>query len=162
MAVYSVIGVGEHHKYFDDNSYHDVIRYISQDGFAPYMGGVNLTSIETAALEMQATAASFGKDEGKRLRHTVLSFHESERVAPEQAYAYGQQIIQYYAPVYQMAFAVHTNAGNIHIHFVMNQVSYVDGSRYRGQRKDYYDFKNYIASVIRRPVLLTKNAHPEI
>lgn len=161
MAIYSVMGVGEHHKFFDDNSYIDAINYIRQDGNNPYVGVVNLTSMETAAAEMQATAASFGKDSGKRLRHTVLSFHESEHVTPKQAHAYGQQIIQHYADEYQMAYAVHTNTENPHIHFVMNQISYVDGSRYRGQKKDYYGFRNHIASVIHHPVLLVKNAHPE-
>ena len=161
MAIYSVMGVGEHHKFFDDNSYHDAIRYIRQDGHAPYVGMVNLSSMETAAAEMQATAASFEKDSGKRLRHSVLSFDTSEHVTPEQAHTYGHQIIQYYAPKYQMAYAVHMNTENPHIHFVMNQVSYVDGHRYRGQKKDYYDFRNHIASVIHHPVLLVKNAHPE-
>lgn len=161
MAIYSVMGVGEHQKFFDDHSYRDAINYIRQDGHTPYAGVVNLTSMETAAAEMQATAASFGKDSGKRLRHTVLSFYESEHVTPEQAYAYGQQIIHYYAPEYQMAYAVHTNTENPHIHFVMNQISYVDGHRYRGQKKDYYDFRNHIASVIHCPVLLVKNTHPE-
>ena len=161
MAIYSVMGVGEHHKFFVDNSYIDAINYIRQDGHAPYVGMVNLSSMETAAAEIQATAASFEKDSGKRLRHSVLSFHESEHVTPEQAHAYGQQIVQYYALEYQMAYSVHMNTENPHIHFVMNQVSYVDGHRYRGQKKDYYDFRNHIASVIHHPVLLVKNAHPE-
>lgn len=161
MAVYSVMGVGEHRKFFDENSYVDAIHYIRQDGKAPYVGGANITSIETAAAEMQATAASFGKDSGKRLRHSVLSFDKSEHVTPEQAHAYGQQIIQHYAPKYQIAYAVHTNTENPHIHFVMNQVSYVDGSRYRGRKDDYYGFKSHIASVIHNPVLLMKNKHPE-
>jgi len=161
MAIYSVMGVGEHGKFFDENSYIYAINYIRQGGNNPYVGMVNLTSIETAAAEMQATAASFEKDSGKRLRHTVLSFHESEHVTSELAYAYAQQIIQHYAPEYQMVFAVHTNTENPHIHFVMNQISYVDGHRYKGQKRDYYDFRNHIASVIHHPVLLVKNAHPE-
>ena len=161
MAIYSVIGVGEHGKFFDENSYQDAITYISQNGTAPYMGGENLTSMETAAAEMKATAVSFGKDSGKRLRHSVLSFDESEHVTPEQAHTYGQQIIQHYAPEYQIAYAVHANTENPHIHFVMNQISCKDGHRYRGQKQDYYDFKRHIQSVIHRPVLLVKNTHPE-
>lgn len=161
MAIYSVIGVGEHHKFFDENSYRDAINYISQGGKASYVGGANITSIETAAAEMQATAAAFEKDSGKRLRHSVVSFDPSEHVTPDQAHAYSQQIIQHYAPEYQIAYAVHTNTSHLHIHLVMNQVSYVDGHRYRGDKKDYYDFKKHIESVIHRPVILIKNKHPE-
>lgn len=161
MTIYSVIGVGEHHKFFDANSYHDAIRYISQNGTAPYVGGANITSMETAATEMKATATAFGKDSGKRLRHSVVSFDQSEGITPEQAHAYGQQIIQYYAPEYQIAYAVHTNTENPHIHLVMNQVSYVDGHRYRGDKADYYSFKRHIQSVTHRPVMLMNNKHPE-
>ena len=28
MAIYNVVGVGQHNKFFDDNSYHDVLDYI--------------------------------------------------------------------------------------------------------------------------------------
>ena len=37
MATYKVIGVGQLKKYFDENSYHDVINYIF--GHASSIGG---------------------------------------------------------------------------------------------------------------------------
>lgn len=161
MTIYSVIGVGEQKKFFDENSYHDAINYIDQYGKARYTGGMGISSMETAAEEMRQNATSFRKDSGKRVRHSVLSFRKEEHVTAEQAHAYGQKIVEYYAPEYQIAYAVHENTEHPHIHFIMNQVAHTDGHRYGGKKKDYYDFKYYIQSVIHQPVLLVKNAHPE-
>lgn len=151
MATYKVIGVGQHKKYFDGNSYHDVINYIF--GHASSIGG-NVQSAETAADEMLYVANHFNKNKGKRLRHSMLSFSKGERVSPEIANNYALGIIQYYADEYQIVYAVHNNTDEVHIHFVMNQVSYKDGYKYTGQKKDYYGFKKYIESIIGTYVIL--------
>ena len=120
MANYSVIGVGQHKKYFDKNAYHDISNYICNPAKAAYVGGAGVSSLETAGAEMEQVAIKFGKNSGKRLRHSVLSFDSKENVSPEKANAYAQKIIQFYAPEYQIAYAVHTNTDNVHIHLAMN------------------------------------------
>lgn len=145
MANYKVVGVGEHQKYFDENSYHDVIDYIFNH--ATYIDGAGIDSLETAADEMLNTAIHFDKNSGKRLRHSVLSFADWEVVTPEMADAFAREIIQHYAPEYQIVYAVHTNQDNLHIHFVMNQISYVDGHRYRGQKQDYRAFEKHMRNL---------------
>lgn len=161
MANYSVVGVGQHKKYFDENSYHDVSNYICNPVKAAYVGGAGVTSVETAGNEMEQIAIKFGKNSGKHLRHSTLSFATEENVSPEKANEYAQRIIQYYAPEYQIAYAVHTNTDNVHIHLVMNQVSYVDGHRYQGKKKDYYDFKKYMGKVTHLPIILSKDKASE-
>ena len=155
MATYKVIGVGEHGKYFDENAYHDTLRYIFDPNKAVYIGGSGISSPEKAAEEMQSIAAQFGKDSGKRVRHSVVSFHPSEGVSLENAKLYAQRIIQYYAPDYQIAYAVHGNTDEVHIHLVMNQIG-LDGSRYQGKKLDYYNFINHIKSVTHLPVIPSK------
>lgn len=157
MANYSVIGVGQHKKYFDENAYHDVSNYICNPAKAAYVGGAGVSSLETAGAEMEQVAIKFGKNSGKRLRHSTLSFESEENVSPEKANEYAQKIIQYYATEYQIAYAVHTNTENVHIHMVMNQISHVDGHRYQGKKKDYYDFKRYMGKVTHLPVILVKD-----
>ncbi len=152
MAVYNVIGVGEKGKFFDPNSYRDAINYIAKSDHACYVGGANLTSIETAAEEMQQNAAKFHKDKKKRIRHSVLSFKPDENVTAEMANEYAQQMIQHYAPEYQIAYAVHDNTENTHIHFVMNMVS-LNGEKYGGKKKDYYDFQRYMKRVCHLPIM---------
>ena len=43
-----------------------------------------------------------------------------------------------------MVYAVHENPANPHIHIVMNSVSYVDGHRYYGTKKEHYDLMKVI------------------
>ena len=162
MAVYSVIGIGDKKKYFDVNAYRDAIYYIARPDHACYTGFANLTSMENAAAEMQQNAAAFGKDKGKRIRHSVLSFdHETENVSAELADQFAQEIIQYYAPEYQITYAVHNNTEDIHIHFVMNMVG-LDGEKYGGKRKDYYDFQKYMRQVTNMKVMNIKESrHPQ-
>lgn len=153
MSTYKVFGYQEHHKFYDENAYWDATHYITNPQKAVYTGGCNLTSLDTASKEMEETAKSFGKNSGKRIRHSELSFSREEGVTAEQANQFAQAIIQHYAPEYQIIYAVHGNTENVHIHFVMNQISYVDGHRYQGKKKDYYDFMRHIGAVTHLPVI---------
>lgn len=153
MSVYTVVGVGQHGKFFDENAYYDANAYIFDEKKATYIGGANITSAESAAEEMHQVAVKFGKDKGKRVRHSVLSFKQSENVSPEKADSFANEIIQFYAPDFQISYAVHDNTDETHIHFVMNQISYQDGHRYEGKKKDYYDFMKHIKSVTHFPVI---------
>lgn len=162
MATYTVIGVGQHGKYFDEAAYQDAINYIFNPDNASYCGGLGVSSTESASAEMLDTAIAFGKNNGKRLRHSVLSFEENEYVSPELADQYAQEIIQHYGAEYQTVYAVHTNTDNTHIHFVMNQISYIDGHRYRGKKKDYYAFKKHMSNITHLPIIMSKDKASEI
>lgn len=120
---------------------------------AAYAGGCNVETLERAAQEMEAVAKAFGKNKGKRVRHSELSFSAEEGISAEQADLYAREIVLHYAPEYQIVYAVHDDTENTHIHFVMNQISYVDGHRYQGKKKDYYDFMRHIGSVTHLPVI---------
>jgi len=158
MAVYKVAGIGEKKKFSDPSSYTDAINYIFfKDQKAAFVGGANISSPENAAKEMQAVAASFNKDKGRRVRHSILSFDKHENISIEQANAFAKDIIQHYAPEYQIAYAVHDNTDEVHLHLVMNQISFVDGHRYRGKKRDYYDFKRHMSKVTQCPILLLKD-----
>ena len=156
MASYKVVGVGEHGKYFDSTAYQDTLNYITNPEKAAYTGACNLMSVETAAQEMEHTAESFGKNCGKRVRHSVLSFSQADRVTPEQADRYAQEILQHYAPDFQLVYAVHTNTEDVHVHMVMNQIAYTDGHRYRGKKGDYHAFLRHMKQVTHRPVIAVK------
>ena len=153
MARYKVFGYGEEDKFRDEHAYYDVTNYIMQPQKAAYVGGYHITCLACAGQEMEQVARHFHKDKGKRIRHSELSFSEEEGISPEQAAVLGSKIAAYYAPQYQILFAVHTNTDHIHIHFVMNQISYVDGTRYQGKRKDYHDFIKHMRRVTGLPII---------
>lgn len=151
MALYKVVGVGERKKYSDETSYYNVINYILNH--AVYSGAENIWSINTAADEMLNAAVFFNKNSGKRVRHSVLSFGAWEGVTPEMADEFARKIILHYADRYQIVYAVHANTDEVHIHFVMNMISFVDGERYDGKKDDYYEFIEHMKSVVHRPVI---------
>lgn len=151
-----VTGIGEHGKFFDNNAYRDAVNYIADPAKAAYVGGCNISSVEHAAEEMQQTAETYGKNSGKRVRHSIVSFGTKSDTSAEDARAYAEKIVQYYQPEYQTVYAVHQNTDNVHIHLVMNQISYVDGHRYRGKKQDFYAFKKHISEVTHSPVVYVK------
>lgn len=79
-------------------------------------------------------------DSGPRLRHSVLSFSPDEGLSPAEVKNIASQAIKYYEDKYQIVAAVHEDREHLHIHFGMNTTSYLDGSKYHGEKKDYYDF----------------------
>ena len=44
-------------------------------------------------------------------------------------------------------YAVHEDVPHPHIHFVMNYISYLDGSRYRGDKQDYWAYIKELKSI---------------
>lgn len=153
---YTVTGIGEHGKFFDNNAYRDSINYIFSPEKAAYIGGCNVSCAERAAQEMEQTAEIFHKNKGKRVRHSIISFDAKSGMDAENAKICADKIIQYYAPEYQIVYAVHDNTDNVHIHLVMNQIAYTDGHRYQGKKKDFYDFQKYIGDITKRPVIYAK------
>lgn len=157
MANYKVVGVGQHGKYFDDRAYQNVIAYDVRPGKAAFIGGAGISSVNAAAQEMQDSAYRFGKNKGKRIRHSILSFAKDENITPAQANEFAQEIIKFYAPQFQIIYGVHTDTDVLHIHFAMNQVSFIDGHRYEGKKKDYYNFMKHMRKVTHLPIIPTKD-----
>ena len=85
MSTYKVAGRGEKNKFFDEAAYRSAVNYVLDPEKAVYAGGCNVSSVRLAAQEMEETAMEFGKENGKKVRHSVLSFGENEHVTPEQA-----------------------------------------------------------------------------
>ena len=148
MAIYRIINSAG--KYHDSHSHSDVIRYAASpektkpDGI---FGGA--VPPEIAAAAMEGVARAYHKDSGVHLRHSVLSFSPTERVSAEDTKAIAKKAIKFYETDYQIIAAVHEDTDHPHIHFVMNTVSYRDGSKYRGKKKDYYAFHRYMNKLVR-------------
>ena len=152
MAIYKVIGIGEDKTFQDESSYFAAIGYIF--GHACYKGGMNINCLSSAAEEMLEHSKSCGKNSGRRIRHSVLSFEDHDGITAVEADKLAKAIILYYEN-YQIVYAVHNDVYNVHIHFIMNQVD-LNGARYTGRKEDYYNFKEWIQMVTNRKVLLMR------
>lgn len=149
MAVLKVIGIGEHGKFQGPKSFQDLNDYCGRYNKTLGFIGGRAVYPQYAADEMLMVTQAYGKEHGLNLRHMVLSFDPKEISQPEYALALAYTIAGFYSNRYQIFYGVHCDTKKLHIHFAMNKTSYIDGKKYNGTKKDYYDFRNYISCVLR-------------
>lgn len=90
----------------------------------------------------------YGKCEGRQLRHFIVSFAKSENIDSQDAFYIGYEVCQYYSDRYQIIYGLHENTDDLHIHFVMNTVSYVDGKMYREGYSDFNTLKALVDNIV--------------
>ncbi len=136
-------------KYHDENALRNVIAYCCDPDKTEHhhIYGIGV-SVQDAAEQMEGLAAAYRKTSGIRLRHMVLSFEPREKISLYKVNQIAYQAAWYYGRKYQIIYAVHEDRDHLHIHFVMNTVSYVDGHKYAGKKEDYYAFQRYLADIL--------------
>ncbi len=91
--------------------------------------------------DMRAVQERFGKTVGVVALHAYQSFREGE-VTPEQCHEIGVVLARkVWGKRFQVLVATHMNTDNLHNHFVINSVSYVDGKKYEQRRSQYAEFR---------------------
>ena len=103
-----------------------------------YVTGVNCADEPSvAARQFTQTKKSFGKTDGLQCMHGYQSFKPGE-VTPEVAHKIGLELAKrVWGDKYEVLVSTHVNTGAIHNHFVLNSVSFIDGSRYHCNQKSY-------------------------
>ena len=102
-----------------------------------------------AAEQMHIVKRYWHQEHGKQLRHFVLSFNAKESAEISHANDLilgGYGICGYYGVAgYQAVFGIHRpNPSNWHIHFVVNNVSYVTGERLPENNRQDYQLRDYM------------------
>ena len=101
-----------------------------------YVSGINCMP-DTATCEMRNTKKQFFKTTGIQCFHGVQSFVKGE-VTPEQAHEIGMKLAEeLWGDRFQIVVSTHLNTDNLHNHFVLNSVSFLDGKRFCNTKKDY-------------------------
>lgn len=149
MAIFKVIN-GEH-RYFNDDAIENAIHYIylpfkARHGF---IGGAGVAP-ECPAESMQLVSQRFGKLNGVQLRHYIISFAPHEMNDPAKVNKIACEIAGFIGREYQVAFAVHEDKPHLHIHFIANAVSYIDGHRCKGTRSEFFALQNAIKQILRK------------
>lgn len=136
-------------KYHDKDAIDDVISYVLRnDKTSPELVGGFCVNPYMAADQFKIIARIHNKDFGVHLRHMIISFSNTEPVGTDKAKKIAYQIAAYYGDEYQIIYAVHIDAGNLNIHFVMNTVSFRTGMKYDGKKQDYYQFIAHMKQVL--------------
>ena len=101
-----------------------------------YVSGINCMP-DTAFYEMKNVKRQFFKTGGIECYHAIQSFAEKE-VTPEQAHEIGLKLAEeLWGDKFQVVVLTHLNTDNIHNHFVLNSVSFLNGKRFCNTKKDY-------------------------
>ena len=84
----------------------------------------------------------FGKEHGRMYQHGVISWHRDEAVKPEIALEFGKDFVSKQYPNNQTLVSVHTDREHVHLHFIVNTVSFMDGKMLHWKRSDLKAAKN--------------------
>ena len=120
-------------KEYLDKDLYVAIRYVENDDKTDqtmFVSGINCSK-HNAYNEMIAVKRRFG-ERGKNIAyHGYQSFAAGE-VTPDEAHDIGMETArQMWGAKYQVVVTTHLNTDNIHNHFVINSVSFVDGKKFR-------------------------------
>lgn len=116
-----------------------------------YIGGANVDP-KNAEEEMGAVKRAYRKTEGRIARHFVVSLGSDGVFLPHEANILARKICEYYCMRFQIVYAVHEDTKNLHIHFVMNTVSFVDGRMFSEGPAELQRFKYYVQQLINEHV----------
>lgn len=128
----------------------NVINYVSREFKQTHdtdtIKGVNVADNPAiATLQMLNTKNSFGKEEGRQYQHYVLSFSTEEKISAKEAIDYAEKHAEAcFGDRHEVFLAVHQNSdgSKLHVHYIVNSVSYIDGLKIQTSRDDYENFKN--------------------
>ena len=62
--------------------------------------------------------------------HRIISFRDLDYILPSEAFQLARYIANAYGEKYITAYGVHLDTNHIHIHLMVNSVSWGDGSRF--------------------------------
>lgn len=143
--------------YIDNSAVTDVIRYCAKDGAEIKGRGVFLDSIDTIVQGFIDIKRLFHKTEGKQLHHLVISIYkfeiikdkkkinitkESQRICSE---LISNEVIDLiYKLGYQCCSFIHNDTNTLHIHIVINSVSYIDGRKLSNMKELMKIVLNYL------------------
>lgn len=101
-----------------------------------YVSGINCVA-QIAYREMTIVKKQFNKLDGILGYHAYQSFKGNE-VTPEIAHEIGVKLAEeIWGDRFQVLVTTHVNTKNVHNHFVVNSVSFVDGKKYYNKKDTY-------------------------
>ena len=119
-------------EYLDEDLY-AAIRYVENDDKTDqtmFVSGINCSK-HNAYNEMIAVKRRFG-ERGKNIAYHGYQSFVADEVTPDEAHAIGKETARkMWGARYQVVVTTHLNTDNIHNHFVINSVSFVDGKKFR-------------------------------
>lgn len=113
-----------------------------------FVSGINCSKFR-AYEQMMAVKCRFGERGINVAYHGYQSFQVGE-VTPEEAHAIGVETARrMWGGRYQVLVTTHLNTKNLHNHFVVNSVSFVDGTKFRNKIGDHLELRKASDAICR-------------
>lgn len=99
--------------------------------------GLNCDALK-AEEEFLKVKRDFDNEGSIQAYHGYISFSPQDNITANDALTIGKKIAEeMWGERFQVAMAVHTNTDNLHMHFLVNSVSFIDGKKARDDEKNY-------------------------
>ena len=154
MAIFKIMSP----KYQNSDAVEKTIRYITGNNNAPKdkvlsVGGygVDYENHENAIEQFKITKSVYHKEDKRQLLHMVVSFDDKREKNLQKAdieelgYQIGRLLSR---ESYQTIWGIHGNTDHIHIHYIINSVSYETGKKYRTERGEADTLQREISTLI--------------
>ena len=134
-----------------DNDLYAALSYAENDNKTDrkmYVVGINCSK-QNAYAEMIAVQRRFGLRGAAVGYHGIQSFAAGE-VTAEQAFEIGKATARkMWGDRYQVLVTVHLNTDNVHCHFVVNPVSFKDGTKFQNKIGDHKELRRVSDEICR-------------
>lgn len=136
-------------KYQDDNAIYDLINYICRPDKTPshIIGGIGV-DFQNIADSMVAVSMKFRKFNRLRLHHFILTFNPEDIYIKDMLPKIAEEICALWGAEFQIVYALHEDTDHPHIHFVWNNVSYIDGHKCHFGITEYNRTIGYIKHIL--------------
>lgn len=127
--------------YLTEQSLSKVLNYVTRsaiiDGYA--------VDPRYAYQQMKMIKKASHKEDGVQLKHFIIAFSHEEafNVSMDDLMDLGFQIGSFFRE-YQMVYAVHLDSSHLHLHCVMNTVSFLTGHKYSNGHSDFWGLKSML------------------
>ena len=155
MAVIKIVSG----KYQNKGAVEKTIRYVTgNNNNAPEnkvlsVGGlgVDYENFQNAIDQFKITKSVYHKEDKRQVLHMVVSFDDKrekslqETDIEELGYQIGKLLSR---ESYQTIWGIHGNTDHVHIHYIINSVSYETGKKYRIEREEADTLRREINTLI--------------
>ena len=140
-------------SYSEDRDIRNLITYIAGESKKSkeirYYGGRGVSKEpQKAAKNIIQVQKHYGKADKRRIFHFVVAFPcDMDDAGLVKIVA--ENIAYMFSDRYQIFYGVHEDTENLHIHFAVNTVSFVDGKKLHQSKKEFGEMKKSIEQKIR-------------
>lgn len=124
--------------YDTEAAVNNVFSYVSDNSKSNGLAGAQNMLTTDLVQQINAVGKFFYSHTRKKVLHFVISFSEIDCISPVEAFYEAQRVCGLLEE-YQIAFCVHQNTDNLHIHFALSPISLADGHKFYFDKTNLYN-----------------------